>query len=228
MQKTFAILMVLLALTLAAIGFARPHNLSIAQAKLTDAVPLPATTTSPMSLFSSDWARALIAAAETQIGVTTIYDGSYQSLAYPGGDVPRTRGVCTDVIIRALRDAHGIDLQKTVHEDMTRAFSAYPANWGLTRPDRNIDHRRVPNLRRFFARHGAELPSPTPETEFHPGDLVTWTLGPGLPHIGIVSDRLVPGTDRPLILHNVGAGARLEDFLHAYPMTGHYRLENRL
>ena len=131
-------------------------------------------------------------------------------------------------MIRALRDAHGLDLQRAVHEDMKRAFRDYPANWGLTRPDRNIDHRRVPNLRRFFARKGAALPAPNEDTAFLPGDLVTWTLGPGLPHIGIVSNRLVPGTDRPLIIHNVGAGARIEDFLMRYPMTGHYRIEGKL
>ena len=177
---------------------------------------------------ASEWSTRLISAAQQQIGVTTIYDGAYQSLAYPGGDIARDRGVCTDVVIRALRDAHGIDLQQVVHRDMKRAFGQYPKIWGLKRPDRNIDHRRVPNLRRFFARHGAELPPPTPDSRFLPGDLVTWTLGPGLPHIGIVSDRLVPGTTRPLIIHNVGAGARIEDFLLRYPMTGHYRVEGKL
>ena len=210
------------------LAFAKPHHWLVLHAKLSDLVPASAPAQPGPSLPASAWAQALIAAAEVQIGVTTIYDGSYQRLAYPGGDIDRARGVCTDVIIRALRDAHGFDLQQAVHEDMKRAFSAYPKNWGLSRPDRNIDHRRVPNLRRFLARRGAQQPAPTPDSDFRPGDLVTWMLGPGLPHIGIVSDRLVPGTARPLILHNVGAGARLEDFLLAYPMTGHYRLENRL
>lgn len=172
------------------------------------------------------WSSALIAAARDQIGVTVIYDGAYQSIPYPGGDIDRRRGVCTDVLIRALRDAHGFDLQKVVHEDMSRAFSAYPAIWGLTRPDDNIDHRRVPNLRRYFERQGAALPAPGPDTTFLPGDIVTFTLGPGTPHIGIVSDRMAQGGTRPLILHNVGAGTQEEDFLTRYPMTGHYRLSS--
>lgn len=228
MQRPFTLFLFTAAVALAAVGLTRPHPVLIAQAKLTDTVPTQAPATPAQTRPTSGWARALIYAAQAQIGVTTIYDGSYQSLPYPGGDVARERGVCTDVVIRALRDAHSYDLQQHVHRDMKRAFSKYPAIWGLSRPDRNIDHRRVPNLRRFFARLGAELPAPTPDTEFQPGDLVTWTLGPGLPHIGIVSDRFAPGTERPLILHNVGAGARLDDFLLSYPMTGHYRIEGRL
>ena len=226
MRKTALLLLLLAGLGAGALSLAKPHHLLIAQARIADV--LPAATPTPATLPASPWATALIAAAENQIGVTTIYDGSYQRLSYPGGDVPPERGVCTDVIIRALRAAHGIDLQARVHNDMRGAFSAYPQNWGLSRHDPNIDHRRVPNLRRYFTRRGAALPAPTPDTAFRPGDLVTWTLGPGLPHIGIVSDRLVPGTDRPLILHNVGAGTRLDDFLLSYPMTGHYRLENRI
>ncbi|MDU8928096.1 DUF1287 domain-containing protein [Alisedimentitalea sp. MJ-SS2] len=212
----------------AAIGLAKPHHWNIARAYLSDLVPATAITPAPEPLPSSDWSRALITSARSQIGITTIYDGAYQSLSYPGGDVPRERGVCTDVLIRALRDAHGIDLQKLVHEDMRAAFSRYPAIWGLQRPDRNIDHRRVPNLRRYFKRGGMALPMPDEQTIFLPGDIVTWTLGRGLPHIGIVSDQLVPGTERPMIIHNVGAGARLEDFLLRYPMTGHYRLDGKL
>ena len=219
-------LIVVLILVAVPIAFARPHHWMIAQAKLADLVPASApATTATAGLQATPWAHSLIAAAEAQIGVTTIYDGTYRKLAYPGGDVERVRGVCTDVLVRALRDAHGLDLQKAVHEDMKRAFSSYPANWGLTRPDSNIDHRRVPNLRRFFARRGAEL---APESDFLPGDIVTWMLGPGLPHIGIVSERLSADGSRPLIVHNVGAGTRLDDFLHSYPITGHYRIEGRL
>jgi uncharacterized protein YijF (DUF1287 family) len=171
------------------------------------------------------WARALIDAGRGQIGETVIYDGGYVGLDYPMGDLPRERGVCTDVVIRALRDAHGIDLQQLVHEDMQRDFRAYPNNWGLSRTDRNIDHRRVPNLRSFFRRQGAALPLSSDPGAYQPGDLVTWLLPGNLPHIGIVSDRAVPGTNRPLIIHNVGAGTREEDVLFAYEITGQYRLQ---
>lgn len=229
MRKTLVLVLTTVALTASVAAATRkPQHSTVLRATLGDALPATASAPLHQRLPASPWAAALIAAAEAQIGVTTLYDGSYRRLDYPGGDVPRDRGVCTDVIIRALRDAHGFDLQQAVHRDMKRAFAAYPAIWGLKRPDSNIDHRRVPNLRRFFSRIGADLPAPTADTAFQPGDLITWTLGPGLPHIGIVSDRLVPGTDRPMILHNVGAGTRLDDVLLAYPMTGHYRLEGKL
>lgn len=165
----------------------------------------------------------LPSAARDQVGVTVTYDPSYVRLAFPGGDLPRDRGVCTDVVIRALRDGWGIDLQVAVHRDMRSDFAAYPAFWGLTRPDRNIDHRRVPNLQTLFARIGAEVPLQDGPAPYLPGDIITWTLPGNQHHIGIVSDRLAPdGT--PLILHNIGDGAQEEDILFAYPMTGHYRI----
>lgn len=165
----------------------------------------------------------LTAAARDQVGVTVIYDPAYVSLAFPGGDLPRDRGVCTDVVIRALRDGWGIDLQLAVNRDMKADFSAYPSLWGLTRTDRNIDHRRVPNLQTLFARVGAELPLDDGPVPYLPGDIVTWKLPGNLDHIGIVSDqRTAEGT--PLILHNIGRGAQEEDILFAYPMTGHYRI----
>jgi uncharacterized protein YijF (DUF1287 family) len=165
----------------------------------------------------------LTAAARDQVGVTVTYDPAYVRLEFPGGDLPRDRGVCTDVVIRALRDGWGIDLQLAVNRDMKANFSAYPALWGLSRTDRNIDHRRVPNLQTLFARIGAELPLEDGPTPYLPGDIVTWTLPGNLPHIGIVSDqRSADGT--PLILHNIGRGAQEEDILFAYPMTGHYRI----
>ncbi|MBN8633039.1 MAG: DUF1287 domain-containing protein [Rhodobacterales bacterium] len=165
----------------------------------------------------------LTAAAREQVGVTVTYDPAYAKLAFPGGDVPRDRGVCTDVVIRALRDGWGIDLQLAVNRDMKADFSAYPAFWGLTKPDRNIDHRRVPNLATLFARIGAEVPLEDGPTPFLPGDIVTWKLPGNLDHIGIVSDRMASdGT--PLILHNIGNGAQEENILFAYPMTGHYRI----
>ncbi len=162
----------------------------------------------------------LLEGAERQVGVTVVYDGSYRRLAYPGGDVPLERGVCTDVLVRAYRNA-GIDLQVLVHEDMRRAFGAYPKAWGLSRPDRNIDHRRVPNLATFFARHGERLPVSREAAHYRPGEVVTWRLPGGLPHVGLVSGRVAGG--RPLVVHNVGAGTVLEDVLFAWPVTGRYR-----
>ena len=165
----------------------------------------------------------LTEAARDQVGVTVTYDPAYTALDFPGGDLPRDRGVCTDVVIRALRDAWDIDLQLAVNRDMKADFAAYPGLWGLTRTDRNIDHRRVPNLATLLTRIGADLPLTDAPTPYLPGDIVTWNLPGNLPHIGIVSDRrTAEGT--PLILHNIGAGAREEDILFAYPMTGHYRL----
>lgn len=158
-----------------------------------------------------------LSAAKSQIGKTVTYDPSYQRLAYPNGDVPIDRGVCTDVVIRALR-AVGIDLQVLVHVDMRDNFSKYPQIWGLRGPDRNIDHRRVPNLATFLTRKRCAVTGP-----YKPGDIVTWRLSSGVPHIGIVSDVRVPGTDRHHVVHNVGSGAQLEDVLFAYRVTGHYR-----
>lgn len=160
--------------------------------------------------------------ARRQIGVTVEYDPAYVCLEYPGGDVPEERGVCTDVVIRALRLLN-FDLQKEVHEDMKRHFSAYPGRWGLKGPDKNIDHRRVPNLQTFFKRRGWQLPVTQTAADYKPGDLVTCLLGDYLPHIMIVSDRKnEAGT--PLIIHNIGAGTEEEDCLFAFPMTGHYRV----
>jgi len=138
------------------------------------------------------------------------------------GDVAPNRGVCTDVVIRAYR-AIGIDLQVLVHEDMRAHFHLYPRLWGLSRPDTNIDHRRVPNLQRFLERADAKVPTGTTATSYLPGDLVTWTLPGNLPHVGIVSDRHAPLSGNPLIIHNIGAGPAEEDMLFAYPITGHYR-----
>ena len=163
--------------------------------------------------------------ARGQSGVPSEYVAGYGTLRYPGGDVPQDRGVCTDVVIRALRGI-GIDLQKAVHEDMKKAFSAYPRNWGLTKPDKNIDHRRVPNLRTYFKRRGWELPLTRRAADYHPGDLVTCTVAGSLPHIMIVSNRRAEdGT--PLIIHNIGAGTEEEDALFAFPLTGHYRIKAR-
>lgn len=173
--------------------------------------------------FAGSEPSRLTAAARDQVGVTVLHDPSYQALDFPGGDIPRDRGVCTDVVIRALRDGWGIDLQLAVNRDMQADFPAYPALWGLSRPDHNIDHRRVANLATLLARIGAALPVQKGPAPYLPGDIVTFRLPGNLQHIGIVSDRL--GSDgAPLVLHNIGAGAQEEDILFAYPMTGHFRL----
>jgi hypothetical protein len=163
-------------------------------------------------------AQRLVAAARAQVGVTTVYDPAYVSLAFPGGDIDRSRGVCTDVVIRAFRDGLGVDLQRAVNRDMKAAFASYPKTWGLTRPDRNIDHRRVGNLRRLFERVGAAVTAAQAA-----GDIVSVTLPGNLPHVMILSDRTGAG-GRPLVIHNIGAGAREEDRLGEFPQTGHFRI----
>lgn len=150
------------------------------------------------------------------------YDPSYFRLDYPNGDVPPNKGVCTDVIIRAYRKL-GIDLQKEVHEDMKANFGKYPKNWGLSQPDKNIDHRRVPNLMIFFERHGTELPITQNSTDYRPGDIVCWNLGGGITHIGIVSNIKAENGERPLVIHNIGSGQVLEDMLFDFKIIGHYR-----
>jgi uncharacterized protein YijF (DUF1287 family) len=169
------------------------------------------------------WTAKLVSAAEDQIGRTTRYDGSYVKIAYPGGDVPLEYGVCTDVVIRAYRTGLGIDLQKLIHDDMRRNFKAYPTRWGLKRPDPNIDHRRVPNLQTFFQRRGAERSVSTDARDYAAGDLVTMLLPGNLPHIAIVSGDLAADSQKPLLIHNIGAGTQKQDVLFAFGLTGHYR-----
>lgn len=169
-----------------------------------------------------DAAGQVVAAALEQLDQTLYYDPSYRRLAYPGGDVPLDRGVCTDVIIRAFRRA-GVDLQVLVHDDMKAAFSAYPRQWGLPRPDPNIDHRRVPNLMRFFERTNKALPPSRDPSAYQPGDVVAWRLPGGRLHVGLVSNTRTTDTRRLLLVHNIGQGAKLEDILFAYEIIGHYR-----
>jgi len=166
--------------------------------------------------------QALVKAAIERTESQVRYNPAYVSIDYPMGDVPADQGVCTDVVIRAYR-AVGVDLQQLVHEDMRANFSAYPDNWGLSRPDTNIDHRRVPNLKAFFARAGAALEVTSAPEDYLPGDLVTWEVPPHLPHIGIVVDARSQDGERPLIVHNIGQGPRMEDMLFRFPITGHYR-----
>lgn len=166
----------------------------------------------------------VVTAARAQIGVTTGYDPAYRKLDYPGGDVPESTGVCCDVVIRALRKSHELDLQKLVHEDMKANFAVYPKNWGLKKTDRNIDHRRVPNLQTFFKRKGWSLPVTQQAADYQPGDLVTCMLPGNLPHIMVVSDK-TSGAGRPMVIHNIGSGAKEEDRLFDFTLTGHYRVK---
>ena len=168
--------------------------------------------------------KDFVEAARSQIGKTLFYDPSYQTLSYPNGDVPIDRGVCTDVIIRALRVAYNYDLQQFVHEDMKQNFSKYPKIWGLKRPERNIDHRRVPNLKTFFQRKGWSLPASTQVSKFKAGDIVTCIVPPHLPHIMIVSDRM-NRNNIFLVIHNIGSGTQEEDLLFEFQITGHYRID---
>lgn len=170
---------------------------------------------------SKETNREIVAAARKQIGVTTRYVPDYIAIAYPGGDVPKETGVCTDVVIRALRGT-GHDLQKLLHEDMKSHFSSYPKIWGLKRTDRNIDHRRVPNLKTFFKRRGKSLSVTRKKENYHPGDLVTCTVAGNRPHIMIVSNKK-NARGVPLVIHNIGSGAKEEDRLFDFPITGHYR-----
>ena len=175
-----------------------------------------------------DPSAALVAAAIERTQHRVRYVSAYLSISYPMGDVPDDTGVCTDVVIRSYR-ALGVDLQQLIHEDMAKDFDAYPNNWGLTRTDRNIDHRRVPNIRRFLERQGASLPVSENSGDYLPGDVVSWNVGiqlplfrKNVPHVGIITDQTTR-SGRPLIVHNIGRGPKLEDKLFAYPITGHYR-----
>ncbi|EGU55926.1 hypothetical protein VINI7043_27365 [Vibrio nigripulchritudo ATCC 27043] len=166
----------------------------------------------------------LVDAAMERTEHFVIYDGSYVSIPYPNGDVAPNKGVCTDVIIRSYRTLD-IDLQKRVHEDIKAHFDQYPSKriWGLSRPDKNIDHRRVPNLQAYFKRHGESLRVSQKGTNYKPGDIVTWMLPGNLPHIGIVVDQRSEDGERPLIVHNIGFGPKMDDMLFDYQITGHYR-----
>lgn len=155
-----------------------------------------------------------------------VYDPGYFRIDYPNGDIPSDRGVCTDVIVRAYRKL-GIDLQKKVHEDMKANFDKYPNNWGLTRPDKNIDHRRVPNLMVFFTRYGIVKPMTEEADNYLPGDIVCWNLGGGTTHIGLVVNKRSRDGKRYLIVHNIGGGQVIEDCLFKYRIIGHFQYEDR-
>jgi uncharacterized protein YijF (DUF1287 family) len=183
---------------------------------------LPGQVNPPASDTVAAKREQLVGAAFAQIGVTTAYDPAYIKIDYPGGDVPGDRGVCTDVVIRALRKVN-VDLQVLVHDDIAKAPQAYPHDWPGPVPDPNIDHRRVPNLMVFFQREGKQVPVTSVETDYLPGDIVVWRLPSGLLHIGIVTDRIVAGTHRPMMVHNIGRGAECEDALFKFAQVAHYR-----
>lgn len=177
-----------------------------------------------LDTFSQNFEDDFVQAAINRTQHDVRYDGSYMSIPYPNGDIPANIGVCTDVVIRSYRRL-GTDLQKLVHEDMAENFSAYPSQriWGLNSTDRNIDHRRVPNLGVFFSRQGEILPITDQPQDYAPGDIVTWILDSNSPHIGIVTNKISLISGNPLIVHNIGSGPALEDRLFAYKITGHYR-----
>ena len=181
---------------------------------------------SSTNCFADSFEKKFVAAAIERTKHNVSYNGSYFSINYPYGDVPENIGVCTDVIIRSYR-ALGVDLQVLVHEDMKSNFDRYPSKriWGLNKTDRNIDHRRVPNLQTFFTRHGTVLPVTDKAEDYAPGDIVTWVLAGNAPHIGIVTDEVSPSSGNPLIAHNIGAGPRLDDMLFSFKITGHYKYQ---
>lgn len=170
----------------------------------------------------ADFYKRLSVAAIELTKDKVIYDPRYYSIPYPNGDVPSDKGVCTDVIVRAYRKL-GIDLQQKIHVDMKANFSKYPKKWGLKGTDKNIDHRRVPNQAMYFSRFGTILKVSDKGSDYSPGDIVTWDLGGGITHIGIVTDRMSSDGKRPLIVHNIGRGQVLEDCLFSFKITGHYR-----
>ena len=177
-----------------------------------------------LNVKADDFYIKIVEAAKERTEHFVVYNGSYRKIDYPNGDVPKNIGVCTDVVIRTYR-ALGIDLQALVYEDMRDNFSLYPSKriWGLTKPDTNIDHRRVPNLQVFFERHGESHVISKTAADYQAGDIVTWVLPNNRPHIGIVTDELSKDKLRPLIVHNIGWGPKMEDMLFTYKVTGHYR-----
>ena len=172
--------------------------------------------------FQKDFYEKLSDAAIAITNDNVVYNGQYFTIPYPNGDVPKHIGVCTDVVIRSYRKL-GIDLQKEVHEDMKANFAKYPKKWGLKTTDRNIDHRRVPNLQVFFTRKGEVKTVSDKAADYKPGDIVTWMLVGNKPHIGIVVDKKNASGSRYLMVHNIGGGQVAQDCLFSYKITGHYR-----
>lgn len=217
-SKTTAVGLPAVLMLFSVVGCQRaPHSLNAAPG----AEP-PVVVTKPLAGTAAPQINQLITSAIEQTKVTTGYDPAYFDIKYPNGDVPMETGVCSDVVVRAFRNA-GIDLQKEVHEDMGLAWSDYPKKWGAAGRDANIDHRRVGNLMTFFDRQGKSQPITTDRSQYLPGDIVAWDLGNKVDHIGIVVNVWSEQTKGYLIVHNIGAGARLEDVLLNWEITGHYR-----
>jgi len=211
MKKTIAAAVVLL-LACSKGSAPRPHASSES----------PTLATRTLARLAPEFARGLSEAAVERTHHFVVYNGAYISLDYPGGDPPPRIGVCTDVVIRSYRTLD-IDLQREVHEDMKQFFDLYPRKWGLKSTDTNIDHRRVLNLEVFFSRKGVLIPVTADSADYLPGDIVSWRLDSGLPHIGVVVDRHSTDGRRPLVVHNIGWGPKLEDFLFSAKIVGHYR-----
>jgi len=178
--------------------------------------PAYSQVSSPLA-FSTRLSQAALQITRDRV----LYDPTYFTIAYPDGDVPADKGVCTDVIIRTYRKL-GIDLQKIVHDDMKAHFEKYPKLWGLKKTDTNIDHRRVPNLMTFFSRFGTVKPISNNPKDYAPGDIVAWDLGNGLTHIGIISDQKSNAGNQYLVVHNIGRGQELSDCLFSFKIIGHY------
>ena len=187
----------------------KPNNTEISSIETLDTIQIPA------------FAKSISEASFSLTLDNVVYDPTYFNIKYPNGDVPADKGVCTDVVIRTFRKLH-IDLQKEVHEDMQANFSKYPKKWGLKKTDTNIDHRRVPNLMMFFSRHGQVKKNSENGLDYMPGDIVSWDLGGGLTHIGMVVNKLSSHKKRYLIVHNIGRGQEISDCLFEYKITGHY------
>ncbi|HEV7797548.1 MAG TPA: DUF1287 domain-containing protein [Pyrinomonadaceae bacterium] len=198
---------------------AGPDPKSVAAIAVT---PTPSSVARPLAANASPQLKQLVEAAVEQSKVTTGYDPSWARIDYPNGDVPQDTGVCSDVVVRAFRKA-GIDLQQEVHEDMTRAWSEYPRRWGASRTDTNIDHRRVLNLMTYFDRQAKSLPLTDARADYLPGDVIAWQLSDGVEHIGIMTNLWSEPDKHCLVVHNIGAGARIEDVLLAWKIIGHYR-----
>jgi uncharacterized protein len=191
---------------------------------LVSGLGLPLLPPLPLVEVEQHWTKKLVRAARKQIGVTTGYNPAYVTLDYPGGDVPRETGVCTDVIVRAYRDAFNVDLQVLVHDDMKADFGSYPKTWGLTRADKNIDHRRVPNLERYFQRQNYERDAPGMREDWQEGDLLTMRLGGRLPHIAIFSGYDAV-TGSAMYIHNIGGGTREDELYADYESPRRFRFE---
>jgi uncharacterized protein YijF (DUF1287 family) len=229
MRSTRLLLPFVLVLSAIAVGDASAPPMP--RAKPAVQAPAIAAARPAAPIVHSNWADAalpfgirLSAAAAERARHVVRYDASYLRIPYPMGDVPADQGVCSDEVIRSYR-LLGIDLQRLVHEDMVRAFHRYPKTWGLKSPDSNIDHRRVPNLATFFARHGRSLPVTDDAKNYKPGDVIAWALPDGRPHTGIVTQQRTVDGARPLVLHNIGRGPQIEDMLFGLTITGHYRYE---